>query len=94
MTRLIDYVILTLAIYRITRLITTDVIFNKYRTRIWQKYPIHRDGLGYLITCPWCMSIWVSLPVVVMYRINTDWTIVGLSVFAFSTLVGFINRVD
>jgi hypothetical protein len=34
------------------------------------------------------------LPAVVMYRINTDWTVVVLSVFAFSTIVGFLNRVD
>lgn len=94
MTRIIDYTIVALAIYRITRLVTTDVVFNKYRLRIWKKFPASDGGLGYLITCPWCVSIWVSLPAVVMYRINTDWTVVVLSIFAFSTIVGFLNRVD
>ena len=46
MTRIIDYTIVALAIYRITRIVTTDVVFNKYRLRIWKKFPASDGGMG------------------------------------------------
>ena len=94
MTRLLDYVILALAVYRLTRLITTDVILNKYREKIWNKYPIEKEGIGYLITCDWCTSIWVSSLVVVMYTIAPDIAIAVWGVFALSAVAGLMNRVN
>jgi hypothetical protein len=94
MTRLLDYVILALAVYRLTRLITTDVILNKYREKIWNKYPIENEGIGYLITCDWCISIWTSSLVVVMYTIAPDIAIAVWSVFALSAIAGLMNRVN
>jgi len=94
MTRLLDYVILALAVYRLTRLITTDVILNKYREKIWNKYPIEKEGIGYLITCDWCTSIWVSSLVVAMYTIAPDIAIAVWGVFALSAIAGLMNRVN
>jgi hypothetical protein len=94
MTQLLDYVILSLAVYRLTRLITTDVILNKYREKIWNKYPIENEGIGYLITCDWCTSIWASSLVVAMYTIAPDIAIAVWSVFALSAIAGLMNRVN
>ena len=94
MIQLLDYVILALAVYRLTRLVTTDVIFNKYREKIWAKYPIEKEGIGYLITCDWCTSIWVSSLVVCMYKIAPDIAIAVWGVFALSAVAGLMNRVN
>lgn len=92
MTSALDLIILALAVYRITRLVTTDVILNRYREKIWRRYPPENGGLGYLITCDWCTSLWVSSLVVVMYTIASEPTTLILSVFALSGFVGLANR--
>ena len=61
---LLEFVIIALAVFRLTRLITTDTIFESLRNRLWAKFPPHKSKLGYLITCDWCTSIWVASIVV------------------------------
>jgi hypothetical protein len=90
----LDYIILALAVFRITRLITTDVIADKLRDKIWEKYPMHKNGLGYVITCDWCTSIWVASPTVLMYKITAEPTIAVCSVFALSAVAGLLSRVN
>jgi hypothetical protein len=94
MTQLLDYVILALAVYRLTRLITTDVILNKYREKIWNKYPIEKEGIGYLITCDWCTSIWVSSLVLTMYKIAPTPAITVWGIFALSGAAGLLSRIS
>lgn len=60
-------IILTvLAVARVTRFITTDVLFDGPRTWVVQKLinPGHarvvRDKIAYLIMCDWCSSIYVG----------------------------------
>jgi hypothetical protein len=94
MIKTLDYIILALAVFRITRLITTDVIADKLRDKIWAKYPIHKNGPGYIITCDWCTSIYVSSLVVLMYKITAEPTIAVCSVFALSAVAGLMSRVN
>lgn len=94
MTRLLDLIILALAVHRITRLITTDVIFEKVRQRVWKKYPPYGNGVGYLLTCEWCMSLWVATPVYALYRISSDAAILVFGAFALSSAAVIINRVS
>ena len=84
-----DLVILSLAVIRITRLITTDTVFNSIRERIWKRYP-PSTGPGYLITCNWCSSIYAASLVVLMYRIAPDYTIIGSTVLAMSMIAGIV----
>lgn len=56
---LADFVIDALATYRGTRLIVEDQVAEKLRDRIWDKHPTDH-GIGYLITCPYCTSVWVG----------------------------------
>lgn len=59
-----------LTVYRLTRLVTTDVITD--RPRSW----LRREYEGWLVTlvhCPWCMSVWIAGPVVVMTVYAGEW---------------------
>lgn len=37
-----------------------DAIFDDIRQKIWEKFPPETSKIGYLFTCPWCMSIWMA----------------------------------
>ena len=49
-------VLAVLATYRLTRLVTADRITQALRARIVSR----NRTLGYLVTCDWCLSIWVA----------------------------------
>ena len=84
------FVILALAAFRITRLITTDRIFDSLREKIWNKFPPNRINIGYLITCDWCTSIWVAPIVIFSYVLVPSVVFVVSLVLATSAVVGFL----
>jgi hypothetical protein len=55
-----EIVLLGLATYRLTRLFTRDEILSGFRDWFWEKYPPETKKLGYVLTCEWCLSIWVA----------------------------------
>lgn len=63
----LSLVLMTLAVARVTRLITTDVLFDGTRMRLaqWLISPgrarVTRDKLAYLLTCSWCASVYVGV---------------------------------
>lgn len=65
--RALDTAVDALAVKRITRLITEDVILEPIRERIWKRFggPQESYGISYMITCPHCVSIWVAAGVTV-----------------------------
>ena len=54
-----DLIVDALATYRGTRLIVEDQIVEPLREKIWENHP-PQEGIGYLVTCPFCMSVWVG----------------------------------
>lgn len=52
----VELIVLILASFRVTRMVTRDTIFDPLRDRI----PDSETGLGYLIRCDWCAGVWVS----------------------------------
>ena len=48
------------ATYRLTKLIQEDEILSPLRDRFHEKFPPHSSKLGYLSTCPWCLSMWIA----------------------------------
>jgi hypothetical protein len=90
---LLEFVILGLATYRLTRLITTDNIFETFRERIWKKHPPHSSKLGYLITCDWCTSIWVA-SVVVASAMIIPVLVYVYAVFAVSAIAGLLTAYE
>lgn len=62
----LSLVLMTLAVARVTRLITTDVLFDEPRNwlarRILAPNPegVLRGKIAYLIICSWCASVYVG----------------------------------
>lgn len=57
----VDAVVGALATHRLTRLAIQDVITAKPRNAILEKYPPTQDSWSYVLTCPWCASMWTGL---------------------------------
>lgn len=49
-----------LAVYRLTKLIMDDRITMEFRDWFWAKFPPNTK-MGFLLTCPWCVSIWAAV---------------------------------
>lgn len=58
----LGFVVAALAVARVTRLITTDYLTAGPRGWIVRRLGVDHK-LSYLITCQWCTSVWVALPV-------------------------------
>ena len=89
-----EAIILALAVFRLSRLFTTDTIFEPLREWIWKrKNP--STLLGYFFTCNWCMSIWFASLITVCYTIVPTATIVPCLSLALSAVAGLIsNKLD
>lgn len=51
---------------RTTRFLNDDTLFEPARDRLesWARDGrVWRAKIAYLVTCPWCASIWIALPV-------------------------------
>lgn len=88
---LLELVILSLAVYRVTRLIVQDSILEPVRDRIFRRFNPQRSSLGYLLTCTWCMSLWVALPTVLFYAYNPSITLLVGCIFALSAVASLIT---
>jgi hypothetical protein len=88
---LVELLILSLAVYRITRLIVTDSIFDPLREKVFKRFSQQRSSIGYLLTCTWCMSLWVSLPTVLFYAFNPSITLLVGCIFALSAVASLIT---
>ena len=88
-----EFTILALATYRITRLITRDVITESIRNRVWKKYPPESSKLGYLFTCEWCMSIWTASLLYGCFII-TSVTVIVVVPFALSAVAGLLTAYE
>jgi hypothetical protein len=86
----LTFTILTLAAFRLTHLVTTDVILDGFRNKVWSKYPPNTK-LGYLITCNWCTGFWAALFVIIFYICLPQAAFVVSLVLAISALVGIFS---
>lgn len=87
---LIDFVVLALACFRATRLVTTDVVFNGLRERFWRRFPPETSALGYLSTCDWCASVWVGSTLAISYTIFPSATLLASLPLALSAVAGYL----
>lgn len=56
MTLTLTVVLVALSTYRLTRLVTADRITQKLREAVLAR----GEMIGYLVTCDWCLSIWLA----------------------------------
>ncbi len=85
----VTFVILALAAFRLTHLITTDAIADGFRTKVWKKFP-PSTKIGYLITCNWCTGFWVSVFLIISYLVLPVATLVVSLILAIAASVGLI----
>lgn len=81
-----------LATYRLTRLIVEDEITSPLRETIWDTYDPGETKIGYLITCPWCVSMWVGASVVAARRFAPSAWNAAAETLAFSTIAGILAQ--
>ena len=80
--QLVDYVLITLASWRVTRLFVYDAITKLFREQFWD---VKKVGRGYqldkpktgprrtiadLLSCPWCFGVWATASVTFFYLIT------------------------
>ncbi len=81
-----------LSCYRLTRLFTADELTKP--ARIWATTKSQR--LGYLLSCDWCLSIWVSPLIAVPVTLWPDSKPlqVALLCLALSAIAGLVSVVE
>lgn len=84
LTLLLDIV----AVYRLTKLAIDDEITYEIRAKVWEKFPPETTKIGYLFTCPWCMSIWMGAGVFALRKIDPELATYVSSVLAASAATG------
>jgi hypothetical protein len=77
----------TLAVYRLTKLITDDKITEDLRNLIFDKFP-KGHKLRYLITCGWCVSIWAALAIFTLRKIHPETADFVSGILATSAVTG------
>jgi hypothetical protein len=87
---MIEFVILGLAVFRLTRLLTRDVILDEVRERIWGRFPPEYSKIGYLFTCEWCMSIWIGSLLYLSSILMPTTTSVITTILALSAVAGLL----
>lgn len=64
-------VVLLLACWRVARFLALDELSRPLRERLIVKFG-EASQLAYLISCPWCISFWSSIPIVWLSLIHQE----------------------
>jgi len=83
-----------IAAYRLTRVVLYDHVLDSARAWVWKRFPPENGGIGYLLTCPWCMGFWVSSLLVIAYIIVPVPTALFAFILVMNALVGWIAARD
>lgn len=89
---MLDVLLVALSAYRLTRLVTADKITEPIRAWVEARGP----RIGYLVTCDWCLSVWVA-PVpaaAVVFWPDSNWVLVGLTALSASALTGLLSIIE
>ncbi len=99
---LVDYVLIALASWRVTRLFVYDTITKFFREQFWD---VVKVGKGYqlekppygprrtladLMCCPWCFGIWSTAMVTFFYLI-TPYALYPIIFLALSAVASFLQ---
>lgn len=90
--KLFPFVLAILATYRATRLVTADMITERFRDWV----DARSETFGYLVQCDWCTSIWLApapAVAVVLWPTNRIVLII-LAALSLSALTGLIHLLE
>lgn len=91
MIELVHVLLLSLAVWRVCRLVIEDTITEPLREKIWSRFPPETSKFGYLFTCYWCTSIYVAIPFTLGYLLIESVTLGVALIFALSAVAGIIQ---
>jgi hypothetical protein len=93
LTLLID----TVAVYRLTKLVTEDYLTQDLRLLVQEKFPAvidkrsgqkRKSKFTYFINCPWCVSIWAAGFIFTLRKISPESATYLSSILAASAVTG------
>lgn len=90
----VTFLIVALAAYRVTRLVTLDRISQPAREWLKRRAKRADARLAYLVTCPWCVGMYVSAAAVALADIWTSMPLPVAQWLACSTVVGLMGSRD
>jgi len=91
-----EFVILSLASFRLWRIIGADVVFDRLRDRLTRRDRFEEDETLYRrafdewLHCAWCLGFWVAVAVFLAWLIWPVPTLWACLPFALSAVVGLI----
>lgn len=83
-------ILLSLAAFRATRLITDDRLTLPARAWIAGRFP-KRAAVQYFITCPWCVGMWISAALVLLVWYWQPLPLPGLWIPAVAAIAGMLG---
>lgn len=87
----LDTAVSALATYRLTKLVIDDKLTEELREKVFVRYGDPSvSKISYLLTCPWCVSMYAGLAVSVSDTVFPRTTRVLTRALAFSALTGII----
>lgn len=99
---LTDYVLITLASWRVTRLFVYENITKFFREQFWDIVKVGRSfalekpktgprrTLADLLSCPWCFGVWATAFVSFLYLL-TEWALYPVIFLALSAVATFFQ---
>ena len=91
---LLQFILLGLATYRVTRLMTRDMVTAPLRNTFWKKFPPETTYIGYLSTCEWCFSFWIGSGVVISAIIIPTVPYIIATIYAVSAIAGLLTAYE
>jgi hypothetical protein len=86
----VDIGVDALAVHRLTKFVIDDEIFADLREKITDRYPPESTKIGYLVGCPWCVSVYMGTAAVVARALfPKQWTMLSRAL-AFSSVTGMV----
>lgn len=98
----VDFVLMTLATWRLTRLFVYDNITKFIREQFWDVVKVGeghtlekpkvgpRRTLADLLSCPWCIGVWAAAVIIFFYLI-TPYAIYPIMLLALSAVATFLQ---
>lgn len=85
------YILMMLAVARITRLVNEDTLTERPRSWLILRLNGHENA-QYLITCPWCVSVYAGAGVAGVWVAvgSNPWFVGGLIALAASYVTGWL----
>ena len=98
----VDYVLITLASWRLTRLFVYDAVTRFFREQFWDVVKVGRSNelqkpktgprrtLADLLDCPWCFGMWATATVTFFYLL-TSFAVFPVVLLALSGVATFLQ---